>query len=476
MGFDHIGRYFTAYSNQEKQTSSRRLMNGLLHIGYRRKSLIQPANLFAAGYITLAVIALGNYLPFQSVNFIIGLMALPFVLQIQRREKRSYRFGWIVLVCSILCFIIPVSTILYFTICFALFFLIEHFYGRVNLLAVFTIALMSPVFQYFISSFSFPLRLELTKLAGTLFNVVGADAAVRGNVIIHLGNEFSVDPGCMGLKMMETSLLLGVMLIGFYQKRFQRRLMNWKLLFYLGLIVLLNIIANLIRIVLLVQFSVLPDTFSHELAGIVCLIVYVFLPAVWLASSIIKRSPAQNNTVVQFNGVSKKAILLHLLILSCISLLAVRVSNTDTYRMANVSLFNTNKNFSVTEYAPGILKLQNTQALIYIKYIRGFYDTDHNPMICWKGSGYVFEQIQLEKIGNREIYTGMLINGPEKLYSAWWYGNDHSSTVSQLEWRWNMLKGEKKYAVINVTCSDRGELKEQIKKIFHQKIVDTFFN
>jgi exosortase N len=476
MGVDHIGCYFIVYSDQEKQTSIRRLMNGQLHIAYSKRSFIKTANLFAAGYIILAVVALRNYLPFQSVNFILGLMALPFVLQIQGREKRSYRFGWIVLVCVILCFLIPVSTILYFTICFALFFLMEYFYGRVNLLAVLTVVLMSPVFQYFINTFSFPLRLELTKLAGTLFNMVGTEAAVKGNVIIHQGNEFSVDPGCMGLKMMETSLLLGVMLIGFYQKRFQRRLTNRKLLFYLGTIVLLNIIANLIRIILLVQFSVLPGTFSHELAGIVCLIVYVFLPAVWLASLISKRSPAQNNITVQFDTVSQKTILLHLLILSCISLLAVRVSNTDTYKMPNVSMLNQKKDFLVTEYAPGILKLQDTKTLVYIKYIRGFYDTDHSPMICWKGSGYVFEKIQLEKIGNKEIYTGMLVNGTEKLYSAWWYGNGHSSTVSQFEWRWDMLKGEKKYAVINVTCSDRVELEEQIKKMFQQRTLDTFFN
>jgi len=451
-------------------------MNGQLHMAYNKRGFIKPAILFAGGYIALAVIALKNYLPFQSVNFILGLMALPFVLQIQGREKRSYRFGWIVLVCSILCFMVPVSTILYFTICFALFFLIEYFYGRVNLLAVVTVVLMSPVFQYFINTFSFPLRLELTKLAGTLFNLVGAELVVKGNVIIHHGNEFSVDPGCMGLKMMETSLLLGAMLIGVYQKRFQRRLRNWKLLFFFGTIVLLNIVANLIRIVMLVQFSVLPGTFSHELAGIVCLIIYVFLPAVWLASRVIKRSPVQHDTTVQFSAVSKRAILHHLLILSCISLLALLVYNTDTYKMPNISLFSQNKDFGVTQYAPGILKLQDTKSLIYIKYIRGFYDTDHNPMICWKGSGYAFEQIQLEKMDDREIYAGVLVNGQEKLYSAWWYGNSQSSTVSQFEWRWDMLKGEKKYAVVNVTCSDRDELQKQVKKIFRQKTLDTFFN
>lgn len=451
-------------------------MNGLLHISNIKRSFFKQANLFLTGYIILAIIALRNYLPFQSVNFILGLIALPFALQIRGQQKRNYRFGWITLLFGLLCFIIPVSTLLYFTICFALFFLVEYFYDRVNLLAVLTILLMSPVFQYFINTFSFPLRLELTKLAGTLFNMTGADVVVKGNVIIHQGNEFSVDPGCMGLKMMETSLLLGIMLLGFYQKRFQKSLTNKMLLFYSAIIILLNIIANLIRIVLLVQFSILPDTFSHELAGIVCLVVYVFLPAVWLASIIIKRSPAQNTTTVHINDNSKKAVFLNLLLLSCISLLAVKVATTDTYKMPAISSLKVNESFFATEYAPGILKLQHKNALIYIKYIRGFYDTDHNPMICWKGSGYVFEYVQLEKINNREIYTGRLVNGSDRLYSAWWYGNDKSSTISQIEWRWDMIKGEGKYAVINVTCADKEELVKQVKTIFQQGTLNTFFN
>ena len=451
-------------------------MTDQLYISFKKTNLFNSVGLLASVYIILALIALYNYLPFQSLNFILGLMALPFALQIQQQGKKNYRFGWMVIGCIVLCFIMPVSTILYFTFCFALFFLIEQFYGRINLLAVFTIILMAPVFQYFVNAFSFPIRLELTKLAGTIFNVFDKEVLVRGNVIIHHGNEFSVDPGCMGLKMMETSLLLGVMLLGFYQKRFQRKLTTWKLLLYFGSIAGLNIIANLIRIVLLVQFSVLPETFSHELAGGICLVVYVFLPSAWLAFLFIKRSPVQNNTVLQICGISRKSIILHLFVLSSTFFLSLRVSNADTYKSVNIDLLNQQGDYLVSQYSPGILKLQNEQALIYIKYIRGFYDTDHNPMICWKGSGYVFEQIQKEKIGTRELYTGMLINGDEKLYSAWWYDNGHTSGISQFKWRWDMIKGSEDYAVVNVTCSGREELEKRLKIIFQQKTLDKFFN
>jgi exosortase N len=151
------------------------------------------------------------------------------------------------------------------------------------------------------------------------------------------------------------------------------------------------------------------------------------------------------------------------------------VAKADTYKNSYNSSVKQTADFLVTPYAPGILKLQNKQALVYIKYIRGFYDTDHNPMICWKGSGYVFEQIQKEKISNQEIYTGMLINGDEKLYSAWWYGNGLSSTVSQFKWRWDMLRGAEGYAVVNVTCASQEELDKQVKKVFQEKILNTFF-
>jgi len=475
MGINNIGGFSVVYCEKKKETSIQCIMTSLLSIQFKRENLIRPVALLVIGYVILAIIALKDYLSFQSLNFILGLLALPLTLQVQHLEKRSYRFAWLVLICMILCFRMPVSTLLYFAIWLALFFLIECFYIKIRMLSIFTIALLSPVFQYFINTFSFPIRLELTRIAGILFNAIDREVVVKGNVIIHQGNEFSVDPGCMGLSMMEASLLLGIMLIGFYQQKFQRRLRNWKLLLYLATIAALNIIANLLRIILLVQFSVLPASFSHELAGIICLILYVFLPAVWLASLFIKSSPVLNNGAVKFGNVSRRSIVLHILIFACISLLAVRMSKVDTYNKLYNSSVKQTAGFLVTPYAPGILKLQSPHALIYIKYIRGFYDTDHSPMICWKGSGYVFEQIQKEKVSNQEVYTGTLINGDEKLYSAWWYGNGLSSTVSQFKWRWDMLRGAESYAVINVTCASREELDRQVKKIFQEKILNTFF-
>ena len=108
--------------------------------------------------------------------------------------------------------------------------------------------------------------------------------------------------------------------------------------------------------------------------------------------------------------------------------------------------------------------------------------TGHNSSLS-PFAGYYFklsrtfrQQIQKEKIGTRELYTGMLINGDEKLYSAWWYDNGHTSGISQFKWRWDMIKGSEDYAVVNVTCSGREELEKRLKIIFQQKTLDKFFN
>jgi len=44
------------------------------------------------------------------------------------------------------------------------------------------------------------------------------------------------------------------------------------------------------------------------------------------------------------------------------------------------------------------VKLENNSSLIYLKAIPDYFNPDHNPMICWTGSGYNLERIQEEKI------------------------------------------------------------------------------
>jgi exosortase N len=451
-------------------------MTGSLNISLIKNRILQPAALIAAGYIIIAVVGLHNYLPVSSSGFLLGMIALPFVLQTDTGRPTSYRYAWITFIAGLLCFLMPVKTLFFFTVCFALIFVKESFYGRTGMLMPAIVMLASPVFHYLANTFSFPVRMQLTQLAGYIFRLLGYTAEVQGNVIIYQGNEFSVDPACMGLNMITTSLLLGVILIAFYQTKFNRKTGNWWIILYLFVILLFNIIANLFRIILLVLFNIPPESVSHDVAGIGCLLIYVFLPAVLLASFVV-RSPVKKKTNESTIPVtiSYKPVLFHLLVLVSILLLVWKVFKTDTFNKFNIPSQQEMSGYSITSPVSGIVKLEKPNSLIYVKYIRGFYDTDHNPMICWTGSGYQFEKIQNESIGDKELFTATLVNGNDKLYSAWWYDNGISHTTNQFEWRWNLVKGSDPYVLVNVTCSSKEKLSNEVKAIFQHQTLLPFF-
>ena len=153
---------------------------------------------------------------------------------------------------------------------------------------------------------------------------------------------------------------------------------------------------------------------------------------------------------------------------------AYRVKQTDTYKKFALSTNQINK-YRASEFAPGIVKLESSESLIYVKYVRGFYDTDHNPTICWKGSGYELQEIEQTSIAGCAVFTALLANGKEKLYTAWWYGNGKSNTNDQLTWRWDMIKGAKDYAVINVTASKKKNLYSEVKDVLQKNSLSLLF-
>jgi len=447
-----------------------------IDISPRKEYLFRPVNLVAAAYLVIALFGLGNYLQPGSTNLLLGLLAVPFAWKTDPGKRGSRRYGWLALTMLLLCFFMPVKTLLYFSIGLALLFFTESFYGKTSLPALLVIVLASPVFQYIGDVFSFPIRLQLTQLAGSLLSFFDPGAGAKGNMILYHGHEFAVDPACMGLNMITASLLCGVMLISFYQVKYKRKANAWLILFYLAVVFLLNVLCNLSRIILVVQLNIQPETLSHDIAGLACFIIYVLLPAVLLASFLVRRSVAFNTTAGLPAGIPVRALVIHLGLLSTIFLLSFKVAGTDTFSRFRIPASNEFTGYTISNPAPGIIKMNKAGVLIYIKYIRGFYDTEHNPMICWTGSGYEFKNVAIEKIGGINVFAGMITNNTDTFYSAWWYDNGNKNTTSQLEWRWDLLRGANHYALVNISCSTRKQLETEVQKIIHQKTLDPFFN
>jgi exosortase N len=435
----------------------------------------KPVFLLLTAYLLFAVFALQDYLPFVSLQFLIGLPGLCFALHCEKRGVRSNRYGWVALLFMLLCCWLPVNTFLFFALSFTILFLLESSFGKTGPIPAVMVILLSPVFKYAINTFSWPLRLQLTKIAGTVFSAAGIETITKGNVLIQGNKEFSIDPGCMGLTMMAASLLFGAVVLAFFQQKVKKTVKSRHLFLYFGLIILLNIVANLFRIIILVFFSIPADSFIHDLAGIVCLLPYVFYPSVRMAEYFINKGIA-SVTVNDLNGkLNTGQLWLHNIILTFLIALAFYIANADTYNLKG-PIGGQVRDYETSLYEPGIIKLSSMHTLVYIKQIRGFYDTDHNPMICWVGSGFTLDHTEARNIHGQEVFTAWLINGDQKLYTAWWYSNGKDATTSQWNWRWNMLRNRESYALVNITCSTPASLKEEIKKLKERQILQLFIH
>jgi exosortase N len=121
----------------------------------------------------------------------------------------------------------------------------------------------------------------------------------------------------------------------------------------------------------------------------------------------------------------------------------------------------------------GVTRYKNNDALIYVKTIRGFYSTDHNPSICWRGSGYAFTMARQVRRGNATMYMANLQKDGSVLYTAWWYEHKDHRTHNQMTWRMNSLKKNRDYHLVNITASSPANLRKAIDRwTLHTDVVN----
>jgi len=355
-------------------------------------------------------------------------------------------------------------------ICCALLFVAEQAYGKLNILVFFTIILMSPVMQYFAHVFSFPIRLWLTRIAGHILINAGFEATVSGNMISAGNGDFAVDPACMGLNMLITSLLCGLLMLAVYQRQSKKELRSYWAVLLLLFLSGLNIAANLMRILLLVWFRLLPDNPMHGISGILCLIFYVLIPASFITRWLIKkRGHVLSQPLNPGAGHAAHAHALHLLIIPCLVIAGLKLIHKPIQTADNTWPATTG--YTVSHYDDDITKLENTAAMIYLKPTRGFIYTDHNPLLCWTGCGYGFNKVEEQLWNGVPVFTGVLSKGNETLYTAWWYDNGSTRTTSQVEWRWLMIKGSPSFTIVNVTAADKATLMKEVQGFVNKKLL-----
>ncbi len=452
-----------------------------------RYSQVLSVVLFVIAYTAIAYMFLADYMLTDALSFL-AIIGLPYTCTISQQiseqvsiqtQKIRLHYFIFAIICAILSWIFPLKSVYYFSVIFAFLFAIETYLGKISYLPFCLLVLVSTFFAYLSNTFSIPIRLEISELAANLLASAGFDTQALGNIILLNGREFSVDAACMGLKTLFTAYLIGFFLLAYSEKQRQKLYSLLQLIGFSFIILILTIINNLIRILLLVIFQILPQNPFHDIVGILCLAIYVVLPfgviiyfmnpksiAIKIPSQIKKQNiPTTISSLLVFAN-----FLLFFAILSKGIYLSQNPKIHDNHHHYHIDLQGFKKEILVS----GMVKFENSAALIYYKPVTGFYGADHSPMICWVGSGYTFKSFAKTTVKNIEIYKGVLQkeNNPKEnnpktydiIHTAWWFDNGNYQTINQLSWRYQTLQGKPEFSLVNVNANSE----ENLDKILEQ--------
>lgn len=396
-----------------------------------------------------------------SLTLYLGLAILPFSLRMDKGVC-STRYLIPALLFIILGLLVPARSVIYFAILFTALLLFETFKGKINFSALFVLVIISPLFKFFSDTLGFPLRLWLSNIVAQTMAFVGMPCRSAGNIIYIDHYEFYIDQACAGLNMLHVSLLLGIFIVSMQQKKENKQIGFFPTVLFLLLVLALNICSNFFRILLIVIFKIMPGTTLHEFAGLLSMIIYVILPLLYLSKKTLNycgknsaTAPPLPESSVSY-AFKKTAFPIVLLIL--LAILLVKPRKTTFSENAEVKAYQL-PGYQKSLLNNDVIKFENPQAIIYYKPTP-CYAPEHNPMICWTGSGYEFKFIEKRMVKGIEIYTGTLEKGSDKLYAAWWFDNGKLKTINPLRWRWAAAKGGAPFHLVNVNTAVRNDLEK----------------
>lgn len=430
----------------------------MLSIQIKKTLRFNQVILPALAYLGLAIWFIPRYFVWDA-NLVMGLLLVPYICTADR-TRFSLRYLLPAMLTCLLAVVAPVNTLFFAALLFVVLLLIENTIGRLSDILLFLLLLVSPVFGHITRLGEFPVRLWLTERVAAVLTTGGISANAAGNQIM-LGNyEFSVDPACAGLNMLVMSVLVCLFVLGYYQKQ-SGKILGFKYLALLcGITVALNIVCNFFRILLLVMFKIMPGTFMHDAVGIGCLLIYVLTPLLLGIKPFLARlgkSKIKSPTALQMP--TMRYPLLHMAFLGVTGFIVLHLVKAD-------KLIATSNNIHLSGYTKkqlggGILKFENKEALVYLKPT-AFYAPEHDPMICWTGSGYQFKSIRRENVNGYQIYAATLHKERDRIYAAWWFDNGKTKTINQFAWRWSAAKNEGQYYLVNVNAASPQKLREKV--------------
>jgi exosortase N len=391
-------------------------------------------------------------------KFWFGLISLPLSFSL-RKEPSNHRFALVTLVLILMSAFFTTTVGLFLILIVSGIYIIERHFGKVSYVFLCHALLLSPLVKYVLQLISIPLRLQLTKFAGWALNITGTANEVSGNIIEFNGVDFLVDQACAGLSMMFYGILFGTLIMAHHEKRLKAYSLLKIGMMYL-ILLLLTLSSNFIRIILMIIFNIGQEALMHEALGLILFFVYVLLPFFYISRAFgSKKSP-------EFKKVKESFTQPITLVFLIVSFIALSYKNSQHAEKAihhsnQISLDDVDKEI----LRSGVIKFHSTDLLLYIKPPVSPYKADHNPMICWQGSGYSFKKIFVDEVNGQKMHFAELVKDQEKLYTAWWFDSGNTKAASQWEWRLKALESKEQFYLINASSHSIEALKRQIEKL-----------
>lgn len=400
----------------------------------------------------------------------LALAIIPFILRIKEKGQVSLRFGYfgLLLIAFYWWTKIPLLILLiYFCLIFQV---LELFIGRLSNLAWYLIIFLAPITTYFFNIGGFFIRLHLTEWAANTLTFLNFESFHEGNQLICNGEKFTVAPECMGLNLVRASFLFTLFLMALQEKIKGQPISIVFQGLYVSLGLLLVVTTNFLRILILVTFSIPPDSIWHELSGLLLFVGLVIFPL----NKLIKNQTQSNsrtalNSIVQKKDFIMAGAMIPILITGIIiGSYYLPVIRENRGASVNKIVF---KGYTESLEKFNVRKFESDAALVYVKPPVQFYRSDHYPLICWKGSGFQAKNEKQVTINNIPVGTATLVRNHEIWYTAWWYDNGNSKTSSEVSWRLNNLTGEKDYSLVNVSSRHKILLQEEISRLTNSSII-----
>ena len=436
-----------------------------IHLHMRRPGIWVMA---MSALLGATCVLLADYLPFDRISFYLPLLSAGLFFRNNPYQLPGWKYPLMAAASILLGCWIPVQTFYYFSAALCLICLLELRFGRQSPLVGLALLSAAPVTSYLVDVFTFPIRLSLTAGAANILRWLDPRACAEGTSIVYQGTRFNIDTGCMGLYMFLVAVQIGLFLLSVQVRKNECVVKRIPMLLFFFALFLLTIVANFLRILLLITLNCPAGTARHQWVGLICFTAYVLIPATYLIRRFFKSSPSSEELRVSATrGWVPAGLYVILLVGLLIQGMLLKTSNNDFLSAQRV--LDKFQPVDLCEASPGVQQFHSRGALVYVKQVRGFFDTDHQPMMCWQGTGYEFVQTSLHSVGSQHCYMGEMRRGNQVLYSAWWYDNGYQQTSSAWDWRWRMVKGEAPYALVNVTCESRNELIDFLDNYFSAK-------